>query len=391
MLVVHTKYRQRGGEDVVVDMERRLLQDAGHEVLPLMFDNAEFVKRSHVDVALNTVWNRTAARRVQRAVASHRPDVVHVHNTFPAASPAVFRSAAPSAVVHTVHNFRWSCLPATFYRDGRPCEMCLGRLPFPGVWYGCYDDNRLASTVAAARLALHRWMRTLDAVDRFVALSEFAREKLVAAGIPEDRTVVRPNFVDLGHPPPSLQARSSPPFALFVGRLVEEKGAALLARVWENHPNLPPLVIAGDGPLRSRLERVRGVTCLGSLARDEVSRLMRSARILVFPSAWYEGFPLVLLESFEAGLPVVSSDLGVMRELVVPGRTGWRVPFDNASAWAEAVRWACSDPEWPVLSASAREETERRYSSEHSLERLLSIYHDARRHAAGRAHAERVD
>lgn len=385
ILVVHTNYRQRGGEDAVVAMEQRLLESAGHEVSSLRFDNSAFARRSRLDTAVGTVWNRGAAHRVREAVREQAPEVVHVHNTFPAASPAVFRSAAPVGLVHTVHNFRWSCLAATFHREGRPCEACLGRLPWPGVWYGCYNGDRAASAVVATMLTLHRTVGTLDAVDRFVALSEFARQKLITAGVPGDRVVVKPNFVEPGPPPPALERRSHPPFALFVGRLVEEKGVKLLARVWRHGTDLPRLVVAGDGPLRGTLEKIPRVTCLGSVESEEVTRLMRRARILMFPSTWYEGFPLVLLEAFAAGLPVVASDLGVMREMVVPGRTGWRVPVDDAAAWTRAVRCACDAPSWPELSARARQEAERRYGPERAAARLVEVYDEARKHAARRA------
>lgn len=253
-----------------------------------------------------------------------------------------------------------------------------------GVWYGWYDGDRAASAVAAATLTVHRMGGTLNRVDRFVVLSEFALEKLVGSGVPRERVMIKPNFVDPGPPPPGINERREPPFVLFVGRLVEEKGVRLLARVWQRHPDMPALLVAGDGPLRGALEDTPGITCLGSVNSGEVGRLMRGARVLVFPSTWYEGFPLVLLEAFAAGLPVVASDLGVMREMVVPGETGWRVPVDDVAAWGDAVRWACQDPSWPRLSGAARRQAEKRYGPERALARLLEVYEEARSAAAQR-------
>lgn len=359
----------------MVDAETQLLRDHGDDVDTVMFDNTEFAAHgSGPRVALGAIWNARAGRRVADAVRRYRPDVVHVHNTFPAASPLVFRTASVAPIVHTVHNFRWSCLAATFHRDGGPCEDCLGRLPWPGVVHACYHGDRAASSVVALMLGVHRTLGTFRHVDRFVALSEFARGKLAAAGVDPERIVVKPNFMEPGPPPPPVSQRADPGYALFVGRLTEEKGVRILADAWRDDPSLPPLVVAGDGPLREEMQRVPGVQCLGEVTRDEVQRRMREARMLLFPSTWYEGFPMVLLEAFASGLPVVASDLGVMGDLVVPGRTGWRASQGDAADWARTVRRAWSDPGWPELSDAVRRIAVRQYGPDAAYARLAEVY-----------------
>lgn len=371
--LVHTRYRQRGGEDAVVDAEAALLRRHGHVVLPLEFDNARFAERGRVAAAAAAVWNRSAVRLVLDTLERERPDVVHIHNTWPAASPAVFEAARDYPLVHTLHNYRWTCLAATLMRRGQVCEDCVGRIPWRGVVHGCYGGDRAASTVLALTLAVHRWRRSLHHVDRFVALTEFARSKLVEAGLPADRIVVRSNFTEPGPPRPRA---ASTPFVLFVGRLTPEKGVHVLAAAWREN-GMPPLEVLGDGPSRAALEGLPGVTLRGSLPPAAVRERMAAATLLVMPTMWFEGMPLVILEAFAAGLPVVGSDLGALRSLIRHGRTGWLVPAGDAAALAATVRRASRDPDLPARSADALRHYRENFTPEVAIASLIDVYRAA--------------
>lgn len=373
--VIHTRYRRRGGEEVVAETESRLLQQHGHEVIEIGFDNASFARHGALRVAAGTVWNRAAHHRVREVLTAVRPDVVHVHNTFPAASPAVFAAARDLPLVHTLHNYRWLCPAATLLRAGRPCEVCVGRLPVPGVIHACYGGDRRASAVVAAMLVAHRLRRTLDHVDRFIALTEFARGKFVQAGFPTERVVVKPNSAPVG---PPRTPSDEPPFALFVGRLSEEKGVRVLADAWRGG-GLPPLEVIGDGPARDLLEGVPGVRLVGSKTREQVRGRMASATALVMPSIWYEPLGMVVLEAFAAGLPVVASDIGGLTELVDDGVTGWRVPPGRPAELAAAVRgaFALSPAEWHARSAAAVACHGERFGPEANVAALLAVYREA--------------
>lgn len=373
--IVHTRYRERGGEDIAFEAETELLRRFGHEVETIVFDNAELARRPVVHGAAATIWNRQAAHRVRRTLTAIRPDVVHTHNTFPAASPAVFAAARSYPQVHTLHNYRWACVAATLQRGGVTCELCLGRSPWAGVVHACYGGSRPASAVVATTLWWHRQRGTLRHVDRFIALTEFARSKLVAAGLPADRMVVEPNFTANGLP---RSSKPHEPYALFVGRLVRDKGVQVLADAW-HRGDLPRLVVVGDGPQRASLEGIDGVTVLGTQPTEAVRQHLAAAHVLLMPSLSYEGLPLALIEAYAAGLPVIASDMGSLSEHVEPGLTGWCVPPGSADALAATVKTAfgMSDEDWSAMSSACLTRHQERYGAAGHHDRLVRIYRDA--------------
>ena len=322
ILQVHTRYRQPGGEDAVIETERQLLKDAGHVVDRSLLDNPHGLGPSLAALA-KAAWNSKAAAKVLDTSQRFRPDVIHVHNTWFALSPAVFPTlkAEGYPVVTTIHNYRLACVNALLYRDERPCMDCVGRLPWPGVLHRCYRGSAIQSGVVAVTIANHRRRGTWEHdVDRIIVLSRFAADILVRSGIQESRIVVKPNVVK--DPGPRTCLPSEGDSILYVGRLAPEKGILDLLSAWRKAdlPGLELLVI-GDGPL---LDEVRaaagaGVNVMGRVPSDGVRRLMLGARALVLPSRWYEGMPMTLLEAMAAGLPVVVPDHGDLVEIAGSG------------------------------------------------------------------------
>jgi hypothetical protein len=196
VLVVHNRYREPGGEDRVVDLETTLLARHGHEVLQYTVDNHEIEGLSRVALACRTLWNHRVYRDVRRIVAREGVSVVHVHNTLPLISPAVYYAARAEGipVVQSLHNYRLVCPNAVCVRDGRPCTSCVGAgLPWPAVRHACYRGSRTASTGVAAVVLFHRALQTWQRrVDAYIAPTRFAREMFVAGGLPADRLFVKP-------------------------------------------------------------------------------------------------------------------------------------------------------------------------------------------------------
>jgi len=384
ILVVHNAYQQRGGECSVVGAEARLLRANGHAVVRYERHNDELRGRGalgEIGAAVGTVWSSRSFREVRELIGKERPDVAHFHNTFPLISPSAYYACAQSGVpvVQTLHNYRLWCPAAKFLRDGKVCEACLGRnVAWPGVVHGCYRGSRPATAAASAMLAVHRGMGSWQTkVDVYIALSEFARRKFIEGGLPADRIVVKPNFVA-----DDLTPRTQPGgYVLFVGRLSEEKGPQLLLSAWRGMHARIPLRIAGDGPLLEKLSREIANSSLahielpGHRTPDEVRVLMHGARFLVFPSIWYEGFPMTIAEAFARGLPVVASRLGSMAEIVQQGLTGLHFEPGAASDLAAKVEWAWNHPEELArMGRAARAEYEAKYQPSTNYEMLMDIY-----------------
>jgi glycosyltransferase involved in cell wall biosynthesis len=387
VLVVHNFYQQPGGEDAVFRDEVRLLGERGHRVRTHTVHNEAVASMGNLALARKTIWNADSYRRIYHAAREIRADVVHFHNTLPLISPAGYQAArdAGSAVVQTLHNYRLSCPAATFFRDGKVCEKCLGRsIPLAAVRHKCYRDSRLASAVVATMLARHRWRGTYRTdVDVYIALTEFARDKMVAGGIPREKVVVKPNFVD----PDPGPGDGEGDYVLFVGRLSPEKGIDTLLTAWEHSQDLPPLCIAGDGPEREAVlgacRKNARVRYLGRVDSAQVLNLMGSAKALVFPSVWYEGQPRTIIESFARGTPVIASAMGSMRELIEPDVTGKLFTPGDAIDLARVVNEALSDPSLGAMRQAARRVYERHYTAQANHEQLCAIYHRASRWRAG--------
>ena len=376
VLLVHNAYRQPGGEDSVVADEAALLARKGHEVLEMRRDNHETDGIGRLRLAAQTLWSSRTHADTLALLRRHRPAIVHVHNTLPLVSPSLYWACAEAGVpvVQTLHNFRLACPQAMFLREGRVCESCIGRTPWPALRHGCYRGSRAQTAVVVGMLALHRGLGTWrDKVTRYIALNEFCRAKFVQAGLPASRIVVKPNFADI---PRDAAPRARQGF-LFVGRLAPEKGIDVLAEAWRACPGLS-LRAAGTGPHAAPLQACAGVTLLGALTQSEVQAQMRGALALVLPSLWYENFPRTLVEAFGAGLPVIASRLGAMAELIEPGVTGLLFEPGDAAHLSETLRWAAAHPEAMArMGVNARERFDRLYTADINYTQLVGIYRDA--------------
>jgi len=379
ILTAHNYYLEPGGEDQVFRSEAHLLEDRGHSVLQHSVDNRRTSGMSRLRIAAAAVWNRSSGREMRSLVAAHRPEVVHFHNTFPLLSPACYDAARKggAAVVQTLHNYRLLCPGALLERGSSPCESCVGRLlAWPGIVHGCYRSSRAATTALAGMTAVHRsagtWSR---AVDVYVALTRFAKARFVEGGLPSAKIVVKPNFV---WPDPGRGAGSGG-FALFAGRMSQEKGLETLTAAWRLLDGAVPLKAAGDGPLAGILAGVPGIERLGRRTREDVLGLMQEASFLVFPSLCYEGLPMAILEAFACGLPVIASRRGAMAEVVEDGRTGLLFEPGDAGDLAARIAWVATHPtEMSRMRREARAEFETRYTAELNYQALIEIYERAR-------------
>jgi glycosyltransferase involved in cell wall biosynthesis len=382
--IVHNYYQQPGGEDQTFAAETALLESKGHRVIRYEEHNSRIANRNAAFAAIDAVWSSKSAQAFTELMRRNKPDVVHFHNTFPLISPSAYYAVRRegAAVVQTLQNYRLLCPGATLFRDGAVCEKCIDQQSLrPAMFHKCYRGSRPATAAVAAMLTVHRaagtWRRK---VDLYIAVSEFGRRKFIEGGLAADRIVVKPNFVS---PDPGVGA-SCGDYALFVGRLSAEKGIGILASAWSELSDIP-LIVAGDGPLAGT-EWPRGVTALGRQPRERILALMREARVLIFPSQWYEGAPMTIVEAFACGLPVIASNLGSMAEMVAHERTGLLFHPGDAADLARKVRWAFEHPQAvDAMRAAARREFEEKYTAESNYKMLIGIYEEAierkRRHA----------
>lgn len=397
VLIAHNYYQQPGGEDSVFTAEAALLESFGHTVTRFAVHNDAIDQMGKLQTLKATIWNRRGADELAEVVRQAQPEVVHFHNTFPLISPAGYAAARAggAAVVQTLHNYRLVCPCAVLFRDGKPCEDCLGkRFAWPGVARGCYRDSRVASLVVAANSTIHHAVGTWrNAVDAYIAPSAFAREKLIAGGLPGEKILVKPNFL---HPDPGVGPGGGG-YAVFVGRLSFEKGLPLLIAAWESQAGSTgspqagstsspqasvPLKIIGDGPLadgvRAATAKFANVQWLGRRTPEEVYDIVGRAALLVLPSQCYETFGRVAIEAFARGTPVVATGHGAMSDVVAHGRTGRLFKPGDAADLAKQVRELLADPAALArMRTECRKEFEANYTGARSHEQLMSVYQSA--------------
>jgi glycosyltransferase involved in cell wall biosynthesis len=363
VLVVHNRYRLAGGEERAVELQLEALERAGIEHRALFRDSSE---AGPVRAARAMLRGGEHEQEVAEAVRDFGATVVHVHNMNPLFGPralAAARAAGARVVLH-LHNFRLFCSIATCFRDGEPCFRCRDRFTLPAVALNCRGSVP-ESAVYATALAVHQ-PRVLEAVDRFVTPSRYARGQLAKLGLPPERVTVLPNYV------PSFADRSRADegsYAVAFGRLSEEKGFQVAVEA--SKISGVPLKIAGDGPLEERL-RAMGADLVGRLDPPRLAELIGGAAIAVVPSLGGDVMPFAALESMAAGVPVIASRSGSLPELVGPERC---VPRRDPQALATAMRALWADPErrrgeGDALIARVRE----RFGEQRYLADLLAVY-----------------
>jgi len=365
VLVLHNRYRTRGGEERAADLHVEALAHAGVPHRALFRDSSE---AGPLQAGRSLVRGGEDPEQVAEAARELAASVVHVHNMQPLFGPRSLEAgrAAGARVVMHLHNYRLFCAIAVCFRDGAPCFRCHHGRTLPGFVLNCRGS--LPESAAYAYALSSQLERVLAAVDAFITPSEFARGQLDRLGLPAERVQVLPHYLEDHAFEPESRAGDGT-YALLYGRLSEEKGlpegieAARRAGV--------PLKVAGDGPLRDRL-RDSGAELLGRVPAERLAELRRGAAVVLVPSRSDETFGLSALEAMGAGVPVVASSAGALPELVGEERC---VPRGDVDALSERLRrlWADADlrrTEGEALLARARE----RYTRERFTRDLLSLY-----------------
>jgi glycosyltransferase involved in cell wall biosynthesis len=383
--VVHNYYGSEApsGENAAVDAEIALLKRRGVDVLAVRRSSDRIRRHRILGTAvggLSWLCNPATVRAVRRETESFRPDVIHVHNTFPLLSNGIFRGLRGVAPrVLTLHNYRIVCPAAVPIRNGEACTLCIDRRSgWPGVYHACYRDSSLATLPLALRAAIDRigctWSREVEA---FVVLSEFQRSLLGTAGIPLDKMHVRPNPYYGAPQPVPWEDREN--HVVFAGRLSVEKGVVDLIEAWRlGGVDVPRLRVVGDGPARQEMEQAARnlpIDFFGPVSQESARREIAKAKLLVVPSRWFEGFPLVISEALAHGTPLAVADIGPLGQIVRDADAGETFPVGSPRLLWEVVAQMWNDePKLRRCSANALSAYRYKYTDDAAFSRLLEIY-----------------
>jgi len=379
ILFLHTFYSNAGGEDAVFSQELNLLKTY-HDVRTLTFKNKPGLVGGVQFIT--SIWNVFASKRLKRAIMDIEPDVVHLHNWHFASGPLIIRTASKYniPVVVTLHNYRLLCPSATLL-DGDQVylESLKSVFPWKGIRKGLYRKSTFQTFWLALIMYFHAKIGTWNMVTKYITLTEFSKKLFLQnnLGITKSKFLVKPNFVS--RLPTNELTRSS--CFLFLGRLSTEKGIKVLLEAFKTiNCNLS---IGGSGDYKEEIllqtSLFKNMRYLGSLNAQEVRSCLGECSALVFPSIWFEGMPMTILEAFSLGTPVIASRIGNMSEIIVDGFNGLLFNVgDPDDLRIKLEYWDnLNESEKSRFSLNARQTYEDLYSPEKNLNMLLDIYKEA--------------
>ena len=380
ILQIHNKYRQQGGEDVVYDAEKDLLENHGHTVIRYERNNKEIdefslFKKGTLLWATN--WSKKSYAELNNLINKAKPDICHVHNFLPLISPSVYYACKHNKIpiVQTLHNYRLLCSNAYLFRNGKVCEECIGHSLYHSVKYGCYRGSKIQTFALARMVEKHKKRGTWkNIVDAYICLTEFTKKKFIQGGLPQNKLYVKPNFM---HDFNKINSDRQDYF-FSIGRLDETKGIKTLISAFRKF-NSTKLKVAGTGPLAKLLsEETNNIEYIGQQQHSKILELLSRSIALVFPSVWYEGMPMSIVEAFAYSKPVIASRLGAMSEMIENGKTGLLFEPGSAEDLSQKIKWAYEHKEeMKQMGINARKVYEEKYTAERNYSLLMDIYKKA--------------
>lgn len=375
ILQAHNYYQQAGGEDTVVAQEKALLESNGHEVITYyktndVINSIKGVQK--IGLLKETTWSRKTYEEVNTILKQDKIDLCHVHNTLPLISPSIYYACKDNKVpvVQTLHNYRLICTNGLLMREGRICEDCLGRSAYGAISKKCYRNSAIQTYAVARMLQKNKRMGTWSSqVDAYLCLTEMARQKFIEHGLPRDKLIVKPNFIKVDVEPTETKSN----YLLFAGRLTSSKGVELIKSVAKKVDYRIKMV--GDGELSPIFKNSPNVELLGKRSHNETLNLIKNAKALLFPSLWYEGMPMTIIEAFALKTPVIASDLGAMSSMIKDGVNGLLFNPQKIDSIENKIRYSLNNEvQMNKLANNAFNDYKNYYSSDANYDMLINIY-----------------
>mgnify|MGYP006083604635 FL=1 len=384
ILQIHNEYKYFGGEDQIVEREKNLLLENNHEVIQLIRKNNEEIKNLYdqIIVSKNLTFSKKSEKIVDEKIQFNKPDIVHIHNFFPLWSPSILNSCIKNKipVVMSIHNYRLVCANGALYRDGKICELCPKNGLQNAIFHRCYQGSLIKTLPVANLISNFKKNKIWNKINKLIVNTEFAKKKFVSFGIPQDKLTVKANFIEESYKTNDLNNNKGD-FVIYIGRLSKEKGLETLIKAWEKIDF--KLKIFGDGPLKEKIKNLiinnKKIELNDFIPNHEVSKQMSKAKFLIFPSEWYEGFSITLLEAFVNRLPVLSSNIGSMQEIIENNVNGMLFKSGDVSDLIEKINKMIENPDMlKTLKDKAYEKYQILYSKKKNYETLVSIYKEVR-------------
>lgn len=377
IFIIHNFYQHPGGEDTVFFQETHELQKR-HEVETFSVNNQKGVYG--LRQFLLYPFHIFTSFKILNQIKIFKPDVVHIHNLHYALGPWFIRKVKKLGipVVMTLHNFRLICPSATLFADNKLFTKSISQdFPWTAVQERVLDNSFLKTFLTAFTYWFHKKNGTWKSVDKFFTFSEFSKDIFLQStlGLGEKKYEIKPNFVS----EPKSLTKEFGDYLVYIGRLSSEKG--ILPLLHAISKTKYTIRIFGNGPQLDEVVRLselhENIEYHGFQNKETLQEQLRHAAALVVPSICYEGMPMTILEAFALGTPVLTSNIGILKQMVVPLYTGLQFdPYNESNIIESLEEWFQNiTPEMKIaMSLNCKQEFNNKYSVQKSLQILEKVY-----------------
>lgn len=240
--------------------------------------------------------------------------------------------------------------------------------------YGYFKDSNIGSFIIAK--LINRRKDLLKNVSKFITHTEFTKQEFGTSVLPIDKLIIKPNFLNFTKK--KFISISKKENAIFASRISLEKGILTLIKAFKNIDL--KLDILGDGPLFDKVNKnnINNIKLHGNLQRDEVRKFINKSKFLIFPSEWYESFPMTILEAFREGTLVMASNIGSIKSIIKDKYNGILFEPGNHKDLINKVEWILNNPKiCDQIALNANNEFYKKYSSEVNYKQLIDVYEKA--------------
>lgn len=377
ILLLHNFYQHPGGEDTVVRQEANELSNRGHDVRTLSTKNKKKLK-GLIQYALYP-FNFMATLVLLKKINAFKPDIIHIHNLHYAIGPSIIRKLKQEGypVAMTLHNFRLICPSATlFYRGSLFTKSITENFPWTAVKERVLDHSFFKTLITAYTYWRHRKMGTWQSIDRYFTFSTFSKHIFTTSklNINEEKFIIKPNFTYSSTP----EVKIYEDYFVYIGRLSIEKGIIPFLEAFSTTNYV--LKIFGEGPLQSEVENFThsypNIKYYGFQDKETLSKEIKSANALIVPSVCYEGMPMGIIEAFSLGTPVLCSNIGILKQMVVPLHTGLHFDPNSIDSITNCLnQWSALDKETKdTISINCANEFHKNYTATISMAILEEVY-----------------
>lgn len=383
ILFIHNKYQFKGGEDQVVEDEKKLLEKNGHIIHAYFRNNREINNyniKERLLFLINSLFSFKTLKELNKILKKNNPDVAQVYNIFPLISPSVYwvlkKNRIP--IVQMINNFRLLCINGLFLDRKGICEKCKNGNFVHGILKKCNRESIIISLLYALITTLIR-KYFINKINIFVVSNEFVKQKYVEGGFNPETIKIKPNFINNNYYANQID-KSPEKYIAYVGRISKEKGIHTLINAMKYCSDIK-LKIIGTGPELNNIRRfikdrkLSNIDILGYLSQEEKELILKNTFFLIFPSECYENFPVTILEAYKFGIPIIGSNHGAMISLIEDNVTGFHFKVGDVKDLAQKIKKLWSSPELrDKLSINAKRKIENDFSPEYSYRILRSIY-----------------